>query len=160
MLCRLGFLLAIDDWHVGNVDLKEIVATCTPAKLSQRFHKGHALDVTNRSAQFDNTNIRLLIGIVHRDSSYSLNPLLDSVRDMRYDLDGLPEVASPAFMLNHLLVNLARSDIVLTRQLNVEITLVVAEVEVGFAAVIKHEDLAMPMSSIMVNWERNRKQVE
>jgi hypothetical protein len=43
---------------------------------------------------------------------------------------------------NHLLVDLARRDVVITRKSDIEVTFIVSEVEVHFSSVIKNVNLA------------------
>jgi hypothetical protein len=49
LLCWLRLLLAVDERHIGNVDLQEIVLSSTTAQLGHGLNKGHALDVAYRA---------------------------------------------------------------------------------------------------------------
>lgn len=59
------------------------------------------------------------------------DPVLDGVRDVRDDLDGLPKVVATALRLDDAAVHLARRDVVVAGQGHVEEALVVAQVKVG-----------------------------
>lgn len=63
---------------------------------------------------------------------------------MGYDLHRLAKVIALALALDNVLVNLAGGDVVVAGEGDVEIALVVAEIEVDFAAVGEDEDLTMP----------------
>jgi hypothetical protein len=51
-------------------------------------------------------------------------------------LHGLSEVVSPPLALDHMLVDLARCDVILSRQCDVQISLVVPKIEVDLSAII------------------------
>jgi hypothetical protein len=90
----------------------------------------------------DNAHIRLLARLIHRHGGNALNPILHGVGQVRNDLDRLAEVVAPALLFNHVRVDLAGRDVVVAREGDVEVALVVAEVEIGFAAVVEDVDLA------------------
>ncbi len=60
---------------------------------------------------------------------------------MRHDLHGLAQVVSPALLVDDRLVDLARGDVVVPVQRDVQEPLVVAEIEVDLAAVVQHVHL-------------------
>lgn len=62
---------------------------------------------------------------------------------MRHNLDGAAEVVATAFLFNDVLVDLAGGDVVIAGQIEAEVALVVAQVEIGLAAVLEHEALAV-----------------
>lgn len=144
VLCRLRLLLAVDDGHVRDVDLHEVVAARPPSKLSEGFHKRHALHIANSAAKLDDAHIWLLVGVVDGDAGNLLDPFLDGVGDVRDDLDRLAQVVALALALNDVLVDLAGGDVVVAGQGDVEVALVVAEIEIDFAAVGEDEDFAVP----------------
>ena len=63
---------------------------------------------------------------------------------MRHDLHRLAEVVALALALDDVLVDLACGDVVVAREGDVEVALIVAQVEVDFAAVGEDEHLAVP----------------
>lgn len=62
---------------------------------------------------------------------------------MRNDLHRLPQIVSLALLPDDLRVDLARSEVVLFREGDVEVAFVIAQVEVGFAAVVEDVDFAV-----------------
>jgi hypothetical protein len=74
--------------------------------------------------------------IVHRYLRNSFDPILDSICEMWDHLHGLSEVVSPPLALDHMLVDLARCDVILSRQCDVQISLVVPKIEVDLSAII------------------------
>lgn len=64
---------------------------------------------------------------------------------MGHDLHGFAQVVALALTLDDMLVDLARGDVVVACEGDVEVALVVAEIEVDFAAVGENEYFAMPV---------------
>ena len=62
---------------------------------------------------------------------------------MRDDLHGLAQVVAPAFFFEHAFVNLASGEVVGLFHARFNETLVVAQVQVGFCAVVGDKNLAM-----------------
>jgi hypothetical protein len=63
---------------------------------------------------------------------------------VRHDLHSLAEIIALALALDDVLVDLARGDVVVASKGDVKVALVVAEIEVDFAAVGENEYLAVP----------------
>jgi len=59
------------------------------------------------------------------------------------DLNSLSQVISSSLLLNDLLVDLASGDVAVTAQLDAKVSLVVSKIEIGLAAIIENEALAM-----------------
>jgi hypothetical protein len=70
---------------------------------------------------------------------------------VRDDLHRLAEIVAFALALDDMLVDLARRDVVLARQGDVEVALVVAQVEVDFAAVGEDENFAVPARALILH---------
>ena len=68
---------------------------------------------------------------------------LDFVRDVRNDLDGFAEKLAATFFLNDLEINLTGGVVRLPCQRSVRKSLVVAQIQIRFAAVVQHIDFAM-----------------
>lgn len=66
---------------------------------------------------------------------------------MRNDLNRLAEVIAPTFLFNNMRVDFTGRDVVIPGQGDVEVSLVIAEIKVGFAAVVEDIDFA---------WKRRR----
>lgn len=144
LLSGLGLLLSIDHRYQGDVYLQKIVLPRPPPQLSHGFDERPALDVTHRPSKLDDANVGFFVRVVDRYPRDALDPVLNGIGQMGYHLNGPAEVISPSLALDDMLVDLAGGDVVLSGQGDVEITLVVAEVEVYLSAVVQNKDLAMP----------------
>lgn len=135
VLCGFGFLLAHDaqHGHEGHVAEGDVGLADTVLELLQCFQEDHALDVTHRAPQFDQTHVGRAFTAVHGDLRHSLNPVLDGVGNVRDDLDGFAEVVASSLSVDDLLVDLARGDVVVACESDVEETLIVAQIEVCLA---------------------------
>ena len=60
------------------------------------------------------------------------------------DLYGFTQIVALALALDNVLVDLASGDVVVAREGDVEVALVVAKIEVNFTAVGEDKDFAMP----------------
>lgn len=143
-LCGLCLLLAVDQGHVADVDLHEVVSSSAHSELRHGLDKGHALDVTNRTSQLDDAHVRLLTRVIDGDFCNSFNPVLDGVDNVRHHLDRVAEVVTSALLLDDVGVDFTGCNVVLAGQGNVEVTLVVAEIEVDFTAIVENKDFSMP----------------
>ena len=72
-----------------------------------------------------------------------MDAIFDFVRDMRDDLNGFAEIFSFALIVEHRLIHLPTGQIVQASQLDVGESFVMAEVQVGFRAVIQHIHFAV-----------------
>ena len=68
---------------------------------------------------------------------------LNFVGDVRNHLHGFPEVIAAAFLEDHVFVNLAAGEIIVAREDAIGEALVMAEIEIGFGAVIEHVNFAV-----------------
>src|SRR2546421_3802896 len=93
------------------------------------------LDVSDRPADFDEDDVRLLL-LPDRPKLG-----LDLVRDVRDNLDRATKVVSAALLLDYGAVDLSGRDVVVSGQVYVEEPLVVPEVEVHLGAVVEDEHL-------------------
>jgi hypothetical protein len=130
--------------HIANMNLHEIIFPSSSPQLAHRLNERHALDISHRPAQFDYTHVRLLACIVHWYARHLLDPVLYRIGDVRHDLHGFAEIVAFALALDDMLVDLAGCDVVVAREGDVEVALVVAEIKVDFAAVGKDKDFAVP----------------
>lgn len=147
------------------MDLEEVLLAGAAAELAHSFNERRRLDISDSSAQLDDTDVGGLVGLVDGDLGNALDPVLDGVRKMRNNLDGLSEVVSSPLnrniskfesgrwklvskthlALNDMLVNLSRRDVVLASKSNVEVTLVVSEIQIDLSSVVENEDLSVPI---------------
>ena len=131
------------------MDLHEVVLARSSPELSHGLNERHALDITNGTTELDYTNIRLFVRIVDGYPGDPLDPILNCIRDVRDDLNGLTQVCPLPLLLDNVLVYLARSNIVVSCESDVQVALVVAKIEIDLAAVGENEDLAMPVDCSM-----------
>jgi hypothetical protein len=129
-----------DPGHVGQVHEGALLGPMLEAHLAHGFQEGQRLDVAHGAADFDD-------GHVHRvrraDAGAALDEFLDLVGDVRDDLHGLAQVVAAALLFEHALVDLAGGEVVGLLHARFDEALVVAQVEVGFGAVVGHEHFAV-----------------
>ncbi len=142
VLGRLGLELArgSDPGHIAEVHKGGVVGAQAQAHLAHRLEEGQRLDVAHRAADFDNRDIDRLRRVV---TGAALDEFLDFVGDVRNDLHGLAEVVAAAFLFKHAFVDLAGREIVGLAHARFDKTLVVAQVQVGFRAVVGDKHLAV-----------------
>ncbi len=105
------------------------------AKLADRLEERQALDVADGAADLHQHEVDPLIAFAHE--------LLDRVGDVRNHLDGGAEEVAAPLAGDQLLVNPSGGDVVLAIGGASGEALVMAEVEVGFGAVVGDEHLAV-----------------
>ena len=127
------------------MNLEEISFSSSSPQLSHSLDKGRALDIPNCASQLDYAHIGAFFRIVNRNSCHSLNPILHGIREMWYNLDSFAQIVSSTFPLDDMLVDLPRCDVVLAGKGDIEVSLVVAQIQVDFSTVVQNEDFAMPM---------------
>jgi hypothetical protein len=126
-------------------------------KLSECFDKWHRLDVAHCPAKlpkyklteicraatnFNYADVGFLFSFFHWDASNPLYPILYSVRNMWNDLDRFAQVIAAPLAFNDLSIHFARCDVVVLGQRNVQVTLVVAQIQIGLASVVQDENFA------------------
>ena len=132
----LEFLRGGDPGHEREVDEDSVLAAEFLAHLADGFEEGERFDVADGAADFDDGDV----GAVGGDLAHGV---LDFVGDVGDDLDGFAEVVAAALLEDDLLVDAAGGEVVVAREGRVGEALVVAQVEVGFRAVVGDEDLAV-----------------
>mmetsp|Transcript_4320 Transcript_4320/g.13342 ORF Transcript_4320/g.13342 Transcript_4320/m.13342 type:complete len:644 (-) Transcript_4320:155-2086(-) len=145
VLRRLGLLLAdgADDGHERHVEEGDVLPAHLPLKLPHSLDEGHRFNVAHRAAQLDDAHVGRAALAVLRRVRDALDPLLDRVGDVRHHLHCLSQKVALALTVEHGLVDLARRDVVVARQVEVHEALVVAQIEVGLATVVEHEHFAV-----------------
>lgn len=64
---------------------------------------------------------------------------------MRHNLNSLSKIVAATLTLDNVLVDLAGGNVLVAREGDVEVTLVVSEIEVDFAAVVEDVDFTVPL---------------
>jgi hypothetical protein len=133
----LQLLRGLDVRDERGMDVEHIAGTDLVAELTDGFEERQALDVAHGAADFGDDDVAAhLLG-------HFVDARFDLVGDVRDDLHGAPLVFAGAFLVEHALVNLAGGEVVELGEVRVREALVVAEVEVGFRAVIEHIHFAV-----------------
>ena len=137
VLRRLRLLLPRhEEWHQREVDVAHVVAADVPAELPDGLDERHDLDVADGAPDLDDDDVDVLVG-------QAPDAVLDLVGDVRDDLHRAPEVVTPPLLLDDGPVNSAGRRVGALGKALVDEALVVPEVEVGLAAVLGDEDLAV-----------------
>lgn len=142
-LSRLCLLLASDDRYETDVDKSKVVLTDSELKLSECLYKGSRLNVSNCSAELDDADLWRETCRVDWLSCYAKKPILNGICEVWYDLDSLSEVVTATFLFNDFGVNFASGDVVITTESDVEVSLVVAQVEICFTAIVENIDFSV-----------------
>src|SRR5690606_5775415 len=142
MLGGLGLQFAgrADVGHEGEVNEGGIIAAQAQAHLTHGLEEGQRRAAAHRTADLDNGDVG---GTIPGGLRTAHDEILDLVRDVRYDLHRLAKVIAPPFLAQHRLVDLPGGEVVHLAHAGGNETLVVAEVQVGFGAVFRHEHFAV-----------------
>jgi len=68
------------------MDERKVLVANAELELPHRLYEGRGFDITNRSAQLNDAEVRLVAGFVYGDLRYSFYPVLNGVCNMRNDL--------------------------------------------------------------------------
>src|SRR5262249_49942538 len=138
VLCRLRLDLAgrLEIRNQCQMDIQHVRPADVERKLANRFQKRQALDVADRAADLRDDHIDV-VGGEHADGR------LDLIGHVRNDLHGFAEIVAVALFLDHRLIDLAGGVVAIAAQGRVGEAFVVAKVEIGFGAVVKHVDFAV-----------------
>ncbi len=104
-------------------------------QLADGFKEGQAFDIADGAADFADTEI--FVGQIAFDK------FLDRIGDMRNDLNRRAEIIAAAFLGDDRRINLAGGDVVGLAGGDASEAFVMAEIEIGFGAVIGDVDFAM-----------------
>ena len=138
VLGGLGLVLArgSDVGHERHVHVADVAVAGIHAELPDGLQERQDLDVSNRATHLGDDNVDVVAG-QHPDAA------LDLVGDVGDDLDGPPqEFAAPLGGYDRR-VDGAGGGVRIAGQVLVDEPFVVPEVEVGLAAVVGHEHLAV-----------------
>ncbi len=117
------------------MDVAGVVAPQLGPQLADRLQERQRLDVAHGPADLGDQDIRARVLPQRPD------PLLDRVGDVRDDLDGVAEEIASALLRDHVRVDGTGGHVGGPKEVLVDEALVVAEVEVGLAAVLGDEHL-------------------
>ena len=137
MLRRLGLQLAggRNIRHQRQVDVDGVAPRQIVAELPDRLDEGHRLNVADRSADLAENEVEIVVCVE--------DERLDLVRDVRDHLHGRAEVVAATLLVEDVLVQPARRDVVGLNGRTSGEPLVMAEVQIGLGAVVRDEHLAV-----------------
>mmetsp|Transcript_30335 Transcript_30335/g.94157 ORF Transcript_30335/g.94157 Transcript_30335/m.94157 type:complete len:659 (+) Transcript_30335:177-2153(+) len=134
-------LLPAEVGNVGDVAPGHGVLREAVLELPESLDEGHGLDVPDGPAELDHADLRPQAAAVHRLLRHAVQPFDDGAGDVGHDLNRLAQVLPAALLLDHVVVDLARGNVVVPAQRKEHHPLVVAEVQIGLTPVIENEDL-------------------
>ena len=133
---RLRFLGGLQVRHQRQVDEETVLTADVEGVLADRFEEGQAFDVADGAADFGDDDVDVFV-------AEPANGGFDFVGDVRNDLHRLAEVFAFPLFRDDGLVDAAGGDVAVAIELGVGEAFVVAEVEVGFGAVVEDVDFAV-----------------
>ena len=138
VLGRLGLHLArrTDERHQRDMDVADIVAADVESELTDRLKEGQDLNVAHRAADLGDDDVDV---VAHE----AVDPALDLVGDVGDHLHRLAEIVTTALSSDDRAVDRAGRPVGVRREVLINEPLVVPEVEIGFAAVVGDEHLAV-----------------
>ena len=107
--------------------------------MADRFEEGQRLDIAHGAADFADHHVRR--GVVRARNAAHRG--LDLVGHVRNHLHGLSQVVAAALARDDLFVDASAGQVVGLRERRVREALVVAQIEIGFGAVVGDEHLAV-----------------
>ena len=114
-----------------------VLAADLAPHLADRLEVGLPFDVADRAADLDDHDVGIVLARGELDAA------LDLVGDVGDDLNGAAEVVAAPLLGDDRGVDLPGGDVRGAREIFVNETFVVTEIEVGFGAVVGDEDLAV-----------------
>ena len=139
VLGRLGLVLirAGNVGHQHDMDVAAVFKALFQPDLTDGLQEGLALNVAGRAADLGDDNISLgAFGKV-------VDVALDLVGDVGDDLHGLAQIGTLTLLVQDIPVDLAGGQVGVFVQVFIGKALIMAKVEVGLGAVIRHKDLAV-----------------
>ena len=122
--------------HQREVDVADVVPADVPPELADGLNERNDLDVADGAPDLDDDDVDVLVG-------QAPDAVLDLVGDVRDDLHRPAEVVSPALLVDDGAVDAARRGVGALGEALVDEAFVVPEVEIGLAAVLGDEHLAV-----------------
>ena len=114
------------------MDAERVFTAHIVAHLAHGFQVRKSFDVACGSADFHNHDV------VMAASTQIQHFRLDLVGDVRHHLHGFPQVRAFALFGNHVVIDASGGDVVFLGSRQVQETLVVAQIEIGFGTVVGH----------------------
>jgi hypothetical protein len=118
------------------VDRQRLGARALVPELANRLDEGQRFDVADGAADLAQDEVEVGVEV-------GGDELLDRIGDVRDDLDGGAEIVAAPLALDDALVDPARGHVVALAGRDAGEALVMAEVEIGLGAVVRHIDFAV-----------------
>ena len=119
------------------MDVAAVLGALLQADLADGLQEGLALDIAGGTADLGDNDIGLgALGQV-------INVALDLVGDVGDDLHGLAQVGALPLLVQDVPVDFAGGQVGVFVQVFIDKTLIMAQVQVGLGAVVRHEHLAV-----------------
>src|SRR5260370_15943597 len=119
------------------MEVENALASDIFAHLANRFQEWFTCDIANGTADLDDDHV------CAGTTSDVMHAIFNFVGDVWDNLNGTTQVFSPALFANHRGIDLSGGHIICLAGGFIGKTLVVAEVEIGFCAIIRNKDVAM-----------------
>ena len=119
------------------MDEDGVVRPLLQGELADGFEERQPFDVAGGASDLGDEHVSV------GGRRHIFDALLDFVGDVRDDLHGLAEVIAAPLFLDDIEIHAAAGEVVELGELGVGEPLVVAQVQVGFGAVVEHVNLAM-----------------
>ena len=117
------------------MDITDIVTAFLNPHLADGLKERQRFDIAHGTAHLDQRHIGTL--------GTALYQVLDLVGNVRDHLNGFTQVLAPAFLLDHRFVHLAGRKVITLAHPCAGKALVVAQIQVGFGPVFRHEHFAV-----------------
>ena len=139
VLRRLRLQLAgvLDERNERDVDIDDVCRADLTAELADRLEERQGLDVAHGAADLGDDGVGVA-GLRNR-----ADPALDLVCNVRDHLDGGAQVLALPLLAEDAVPDRAGRVVCIPREVLVDETLVVPDVQVGLGAVLRDEDLAV-----------------
>ncbi len=125
------------------MDESKVFVTDAELELTHGLDERSRLNVTDSTTKLDDADLGRFAAAIDGARSFPLDPVLNSIGQVRHDLDRLAEVVALSFLLNDLAIDLAGGDVVVTAEGDIEVSFVVTEVEIGLSSIVKNVDLTV-----------------
>ena len=131
------------------MNLQEVVLACSSFELPYSFDEWSTLNVSHSSSKLHDADIGLFVCVIDWYPGYSCNPILNLVCDVWHNLYCLSKVISSSLGFNDLHVDFAGCDVVVFREGDVEVSLVVSQVKIDFSSIVEHKHFTMSAQGLV-----------
>ena len=134
---RFQFSRRADIGNQRNMNVQHVILTHIFFYLTDGFQERQAFNIANRTADFGNNEIRVVV------VAYPEYPGLYLIGNMGNNLHRAAQIIAPALLRNDGLVDFTGSHIGTLGQVDINKTFIMAQIQVRFRSVIRHEHFAV-----------------